>query len=504
MLVWLMLRSADLLKSKLPPGPRPFLFFGNLFDIPSKSPWETYATWRQQYGADLLHLTIFQHHIIVINSYSVAVDLLDKRSAIYSDKPVLMALNSMGWGFNLAFLCYDDPHRRIYRRLIHQGLGMPSIHDIQETLSKGSQEFLFNLQHDPENFLEYAVQYAVAMILQRTYGFTNSMKDYQNEIYHCALEAIDIFSESVFFGAQVVFAFPALAHLPSWFPGEEPFHVMKAHMSHSSNRYNLSGKRSLFAVTSWLSSMLGEQVSGDVRVPTESDIQGATASAWSGTFSSYNHVLPLDAHNKIVHLDSIRAQTSSALQSGFLAMVLYPEVQPRAQEEIDRVVGRHRLPSFEDHEALPYICAICWEIVRWHSPAPLTGRATSKPDVYMGYEIPQDTVVMVNLWEMSRDPDTFKDPDRFIPERFLKNDVLRKDVPDLMWGFGRRVCAGRVFAESTLWIAIARVLAVYNLTKDGDVREQYTNSGLFLRPLPFKCSFRLRFPVTKLMISEES
>ncbi len=109
-------------------------------------------------GADLLHLTIFQRHIIVINSYRVAVDLLDKRSAIYSDKPVLTVLNRMGWGFNLAFLRYDDPHRRIYRRLIHQGLGAPSIHDIQETLSKGSQELLFNLQHDPENFLEYAVQ----------------------------------------------------------------------------------------------------------------------------------------------------------------------------------------------------------------------------------------------------------------------------------------------------------------------------------------------------------
>ncbi len=42
------------------------------------------------------------------------------------------------------------------------------------------------------------------------------------------------------------------------------------------------------------------------------------------------------------------------------------------------------------------------------------------------------------------------------------------------------MCAGRVFAESTLWIAVARVLAVYNLTKDGDVCERYTNSGLFM------------------------
>ncbi|PBK98045.1 hypothetical protein ARMGADRAFT_903194, partial [Armillaria gallica] len=64
---------------------------------------------------------------------------------------------------------------------------------------------------------------------------------------------------------------------------------------------------------------------------------------------------------------------------------------------------------------------------------------------------------------MSRDPDTFKDLDRCIPEHFLKNGILCEDVPDLMWGFGRRMCAGRVFAESTLWIAVSHVLAVYNL-----------------------------------------
>ncbi len=43
--------------------------------------------------------------------------------------------------------------------------------------------------------------------------------------------------------------------------------------------------------------MLGERLSGDVRAPTESDIQGATASAWSGAFLSYSHVILLDAHN---------------------------------------------------------------------------------------------------------------------------------------------------------------------------------------------------------------
>ena len=54
-----------------------------------------------------------------------------------------------------------------------------------------------------------------------------------------------------------------------------------------------------------------------------------------------------------------------------LAMILHPEAQKRAQEEIDRVVGRHRLPSFQDEEHLPYIRVLVKETMRWRGVAPL-------------------------------------------------------------------------------------------------------------------------------------
>ena len=55
----------------------------------------------------------------------------------------------------------------------------------------------------------------------------------------------------------------------------------------------------------------------------------------------------------------------------FLAMALYPEVQKKAQAEIDTVLGPHRLPDFEDRPSLPYINAIVKESMRWHLVAPL-------------------------------------------------------------------------------------------------------------------------------------
>ncbi len=55
-----------------------------------------------------------------------------------------------------------------------------------------------------------------------------------------------------------------------------------------------------------------------------------------------------------------------------LAMVLYPEAQKRAQEEIDRVGGRDRLPTFQDEDHLPYVRALVKEIMRWRGVAPLS------------------------------------------------------------------------------------------------------------------------------------
>ena len=59
------------------------------------------------------------------------------------------------------------------------------------------------------------------------------------------------------------------------------------------------------------------------------------------------------------------------MQAFFLAMAMYPNVQRKAQEELDRVVGKDRLPDFQDQDSLPYINALIMELLRWHPIAPL-------------------------------------------------------------------------------------------------------------------------------------
>ncbi len=81
-------------------------------------------------------------------------------------------------------------------------------------------------------------------------------------------------------------------------------------------------------------------------------------------------------------------------------MALYPEVQRKAQADIEKV-SPNRLPTFDDYDSLPYIKAIIREIIRWGPVAPLgLPHCVMEDDVYQTYFIPKDTTVFGNIWYM--------------------------------------------------------------------------------------------------------
>ena len=83
-----------------------------------------------------------------------------------------------------------------------------------------------------------------------------------------------------------------------------------------------------------------------------------------------------------------------------LAMVRHPEIQRRAQEEIDSVCGEDRLPDFSDRSRLPYVEAILNETLRWGTVTPTGGlaHANVKEDEYDGYFIPAGSSIWANTW----------------------------------------------------------------------------------------------------------
>lgn len=160
--------------------------------------------------------------------------------------------------------------------------------------------------------------------------------------------------------------------------------------------------------------------------------------------------------------------TSSALSAFILAMVMFPDMQHRAQEEIDRIIGTDRLPKFKDRENLPYIEGIIKEIHRWHTVTPMGLPHVSNSDlVYDGYYIPQGAYLLPAIWWFNHDPEVYTNPESFDPERYLE-PRSELDPTAVTFGFGRRVCPGQYYADSSVFITAAYILAAYTLNKAMD------------------------------------
>ena len=123
-------------------------------------------------------------------------------------------------------------------------------------------------------------------------------------------------------------------------------------------------------------------------------------------------------------------------------MIANPGAMKKAQEELDRVVGKGELPDFCHKDSLPYIDALIKELLRWSPPVPLSSpNRAMQDDVYRGYFIPRGATVIQNVWAISRDPNLYPDPEAFNPDRFLKDGKINSLVfnpEDRVFGAGRR------------------------------------------------------------------
>ncbi|KAF9587362.1 hypothetical protein IFM89_001462 [Coptis chinensis] len=100
-----------------------------------------------------------------------------------------------------------------------------------------------------------------------------------------------------------------------------------------------------------------------------------------------------------------------------------PSTMKRAQAELDQVVGPNRKVEESDIGKLPYLQSVVKETLRLYPSIPLLPRKAINDTQFMEYLIPKDTQILVNVWAIRRDPNSWDDPSSFKPERFLSSDI---------------------------------------------------------------------------------
>ncbi|PBL03443.1 cytochrome P450 [Armillaria gallica] len=480
--VLLLYRRLSFNRRRLPPGPKGLPLIGNLRDVPAEYPWLTYAQWAATYG-DILYLDTPGNPTVVLNSAQAAADLFEKRSRNYSDRPDFTMMKLAGWENMMGFMRYSDQWR-MRRRMFHQYFQLRAVPAYYPVQMKATSVLLQQLHKSPDAFAHHVRHHSGSVIMKIVYGYdVNPNGDHFVELVDRALESARVIGNV---GTFVVDYIPSLKYLPRWFPG--------------ANFLNLA--------RNW---------SKDVRDMQHSPFEYASKSLAKGdappSFVSENltKMKQFGTPESAAHLDIIRDtaavafgagadSTVSMVLSAMLAFLLYPEVQAKAQAELDAVVGPTRLPNFDDRPQLPYIEAILSEALRWNPVSPMgIAHRSVQEDVYRGYYIPADATIIGNAWAILHDETDYPNPSIFDPERFMSAEGKEpQPYPIAAFGFGRRICPGRYLASNTAWIAIASMASTLSLTKavdsEGRVIEPsntYTD-GFVSFPVPFKCSIKAR------------
>lgn len=151
--------------------------------------------------------------------------------------------------------------------------------------------------------------------------------------------------------------------------------------------------------------------------------------------------------------------TSSALNTAILYLTANPAVQQRAREEIDKVIGSSRSPTFLDEPSLPYIRAIVKETLRMRPVTSIgTPHYTTAPVIYKSTYIPANSVVCLQQYPIHYDPTLYPEPERFNPDRYLDHPYgsghyaagKAEERDHWSFGAGRRVCSGVHLAENSM------------------------------------------------------
>lgn len=152
--------------------------------------------------------------------------------------------------------------------------------------------------------------------------------------------------------------------------------------------------------------------------------------------------------------------TSSTLLWGILYMITHPEIQKKVQDELDRVIGPDRTPSWNDKLRTPYTEATIYEIQRKANLVPLNLPHRNKEECQVaGYTIPQSTFILSNLGNVLDDPKLWGDPENFRPERFLTSQgEVQKPEYFIPFSTGKRECAGEILARMELYLYFTTML----------------------------------------------
>lgn len=454
--------------------------------MPQKNEHLGFIELGKQLNTNMFSLSMFGTTMIVLNSVEDAINLLDKRSNIYSDRvclPMVAEPSLLDWSGFFILLGYNE-RWRTSRRLIHPWLHKKAAESFHESQQEEAGRLLDRLlQYEgtldcsEKLFSEFLMSFSMTL-MRSIYGY--HVQGIDDPLLKKIQASLDFLVQASLPSNFLVNLFPSLRHVPEWFPG--------AGWKRAARKWREHQREVVKEIYDWTKTRIA---SGE----REPSIVSAMISQAEQLGLSPEEIDDHVSHAALTLFGAGTDTTANILLVFILAMMLYPETQAKAQQEIDALIGNNRLPVMQDRHQLPYTNNLIQEVLRWCPILPSgVPHACYQDDIYQGCRIPRGAIVVANAWAMSRDERLYKDSERFDPDRFLDPSV----PPFPAFGFGRRQCPGIHFSESSVFITIASILAAFNIgmaknEKGEDIIPKLDSENVIVfHPKPFKFKLEVR------------
>ncbi|KAK4550436.1 hypothetical protein LTR36_000014 [Oleoguttula mirabilis] len=420
--------------------------------MPTRDAHLQFQKWAQEYGP-CYSLMLGTKTLIVLSSDEAVKELLDRRSGIYSDRQEMyIGQHLCSGGLRMLMMNYG-PTWRATRKMVHTLLNANVAKTYVPYQILENKQMLYDFLKQPEGFLKHIRRYSNALTTTMVFGWRTPT--YEDEKMKQLFDGFSEFAEINQTGtAALIDFFPLLRRLPSFIlPTQE-----RAKEMHRKEKSLYLGH--------WLNA---KQAIKDGTIRPCFCVGMAEAQKREGFTDDQA------CYTSGTLLEAGSDTTSNTIYAFMLAMLLYPDAQRKAHEEIDRVVGADRMPTMEDEPSLQYLRGCVKETLRW-MPTTILGavpHAATQDDTYMGYLIPKGAGILNNVWAINNDPSRAPEPRKFDPSRYKDDhlglydsasnpDAGRRD--QFTFGAGRRICPGMHVAERSLFLAMSRILWAFDIT----------------------------------------
>lgn len=336
-----------------PPGPRIIPGLGNLLDVPLHKPYLQFHKWAKEYG-DVVGIKAGTGNLVILNSPALVYELFDKRGAICSDRPDSYVISKhVAYGPDekqIAILQYDEYYKR-WRKALQYILSNTGVKKVLPLLEAEACSFTHKMLHGGDkNFVEALQYWAFAVPLVITVGerLKDMPPEYMKDFYHAQEEILKLAIPGV---APPVDIFPVLKYVPemccSW---KTHAKLVRKLIVGDAKKFLAGGKKQFAQIQkdpvavgfqSLLAKIMLDQAQGEMKDKHFSDTelgfagQGMVAAA----------------------VDT----TAATLKNLLVTFAAYPEIQAKAQEEVDRV-GNGAPPTSEKIGELTYLRACISEV----------------------------------------------------------------------------------------------------------------------------------------------